>query len=83
MLLALAKHLANTASESLISAPPVLVNLGELISFQKTPWVVVGGLLQFTEHRLWLFTPFTAKKPGSVCEFPSTSPYSAPAAPFA
>src|SRR5678815_4311243 len=67
------------SSDSSVAA--VFRNGGEVISCQNTPVVVVGGVLQLTEQRLWLFTPLTQLEPGSVAALPSVSANSAPAQP--
>jgi hypothetical protein len=75
LLFAWLKQAENTSSEPLLSAPDV--NRGELISSQKVPVVAVGGVKQLPKQRLWLFTPFTQKDPGSVPPFESTVEISA------
>jgi len=73
------KHTCMMSSDS--SAAAVFRNGGEVISCQNTPVVAVGGVLQLTEQRLWLFTPLTQFEPGSVAELPSVSANSAPPQP--
>ena len=62
LLLACAKHSAMTSSDSLLSVA-VFLKGGDVISCQKTPFVVVGGVLQLTKQRLWLLTPLTQLLP--------------------
>ncbi len=72
LLLAFAEHKAITSSDSLLSVV-VFLKGGDESSCQKTPFVVVGGVLQLFKQREWLLTPLTQLLPGSVAIEPSVS----------